>query len=93
MATPTEIANYLLEIYEAQSVFTDSVVLKEKLGHTDIFCDRIKASLLDMYVEIMVNFFVIPASYDTDNFFTTDEIKDIMLRINLICDTNYTLNL
>jgi hypothetical protein len=93
MATVGEIANYLLEIYEAQSVFTDEVVLKEKLGHTDIFCDRIKETLLSMYVQIMVDYFKLPASYDTDNFFTTDEAKDIVLRINLICDTNYIIDL
>jgi hypothetical protein len=93
MVTPTEITNYLLEIYEAQSIFMDSVVLKEKLGHTDVFCDRVKGTLLDMYVQIMVDFFNRPTAYDTYNFFTTEEVEDIMLRINLICDTNYTLNI
>lgn len=93
MATPAEISNYLLEIYEAQSIFVDKLVLKEKLGHRDVTEQRIVATLLDMYVQIMVDYFELPTSYSTNNFFTTDEVEDVMLRINLICDTNYTLNL
>lgn len=93
MVTPTQISNYTDSIYEAQSIFMDRLVLKEKLGHTDVFCDRIKGTLLDMYVQLMVDYFDLPTSYNTNNFFTTDEVKDIMLRINIICDTNFVLDL
>ena len=29
---------------------------------------------------------------ETGNFFTVEEIEEIMLRINIICDTNYTID-
>ena len=93
METVGNIANYILSIYEAQSIFVDKLVLKEKLGHTDIFCDRVKTVLLNNYVKLMVDYFELPTAYNTNNFFTTDEVADVILRINLICDTNFTLDL
>lgn len=93
MVTPVQISNYLDSIYEAQSIYVDKLVLKEKLGHKDITDLRIVATLLDMYVQIMVDYFDLPTSYNTNNFFTTTEVEDIMLRINIICDVNYTLDL
>lgn len=93
MATPSEISNYILSIYEAQTILMDRLVLKERLGNTNLFRYRIKANLLNKYIRIMINYFNIPTSYNTNNFFTTSEVQDIILRINVICGTNYNLDL
>lgn len=98
MVTATQISNYLASIYEAQSIYTDKLALKERLGHIDLTEERILMTLLGMYVEIMTEYFS-QATYlntyfvTTNNFYDPDEVKYIMLSINLICDTNYTLDL
>jgi len=98
MVTATQISNYLASIYEAQSIYTDRLVLKERLGHTDLTEDRILMTLLGAYVEIMTEYFsqsIYQSTYfvTTNNFFEPEEVEDIMLRINLIADTNYSLEL
>ena len=99
MVTATQISNYLASVYEAQSIYTDKLALKERLGHTDLTENRVLMTLVGMYVEIMTEYFS-QAIYDVDgyfittyNFFEPEDVKDIMLRVNLICDTNYTLDL
>ena len=92
-ATAGDIADYLVSIYYAQSVYTDKLVLKEKLGHTDVFCGRIKAAILACYVYLMVEYLSTQVDYVNNNFFTTDEAEEIMYKINKICDTNYYLDL
>ena len=91
-ATAGDIADYLVSIYYAQSVYTDKLILKEKLGHTDVFCDRIKTAILSCYVYLMVEY-LSQVDYENNNFFTTDEAEEIMYKINRICDTNYYLDL
>lgn len=91
-ATAGDIADYLASIYWAQSAYTDKLVLKEKLGHTDLFCHRIKAAILACYVYLMEEY-LSQADYANNSFFTTDEAEEIMYKINKICDTNYYLDL
>ena len=55
--------------------------------------------LLSAYLECVVDYFnpfVVSSgsvAYDTNNFFTTDEIRDIMQHLNNIAETNYMLDL
>jgi len=99
MVTATQISNYMISIYEALSIYADELTTKEKLGHKSLTETKIISTLLTMYVDIMTEYFS-QATYDIDGYFDTDynffepeEIQDIMLRINLICDTNYYLDL
>lgn len=99
-STVAQVNNYISYIRVGIADYVDSVVLKEKLGHTDLFCERQKVMLLSAYLDCIIDYFtpfllagVDDHSYDTNNFFTTDEIMDVMQHINSICKTNYTLNL
>jgi hypothetical protein len=56
----------------------------EKLGDDNLLFDAIAP-----YIEAGVD----DGSYDTNNFFTTAEIRDVMQHINNICDTFYMLDL
>jgi len=91
-ATRKEIEDYLASIYFVQSQYMDKLVTKEKLGNTDIFCNRVRASILACYVYLMEEYLT-QIEYDQNSFFTTDQAEDIMYRINRICDTNYYLDL
>lgn len=99
MVTETQISNYLASIYETQSIYTDKLALEERLGHIDVTDKRILMTLLGMYVDVMTKYFE-QATYDDNGYFITEynffivrDAKDIMLKINLIADTNYSLNL
>jgi len=99
-ATLTEVNDYISAIRIAIADYTNKVMLKELLGHTNIFCDRQKVILLSVYLDCINDYFgpfilagLDDHSYDTNNFFTTDEIMDVMQHINSICKTFYTLDL
>lgn len=97
-ATAALIAAYLINIKAAQSAYMDDLVLREKLGHHDVFQHRVKATILDCYVTIMGDYFGQPV-YDSGfflddyNFYDVVEAEEVMLRINRICDTNYYIDL
>lgn len=98
-ATLTQVNNYISYIRDGISTFSDKVMIKEQLGHTDLFCQRQKIMLLSGYLDCIVDYFnpfvvsygVVP--YDTNNFFDTYEIRDVMQHINNICGTFYMLEL
>jgi len=97
-ATAAAIATYLSDIREAQSIYMDDLVLREKLGHSDVFQHRVKATVLDCYVTVMGDYFSQPVYsgglfLDDYNFFDVEEVEETMLRINRICDTNYYIDL
>jgi hypothetical protein len=97
-ATAVLIAVYLADIHEAFSIYMDDLVLREKLGHSDIFQHRVKATVLDCYVTIMDGYFSQPVYsgglfLDDYNFFDVEEIEEVMLRINRICDSNIYIDL
>jgi hypothetical protein len=89
-ATEQQITDYLTDILYAQSVYMDKVGLKERLGEPEIFKYRLRNTILGFYVEILMNYFT-QTDYENNNSLTTTEAKDIMSRINLMCDTNYNL--
>ena len=99
-STVAEVTSYIASIRVGVADFVDGACLKERLGHTDTFCSRQKVILTSAYLDCIVDYFtpfldaaVEDHSYDTNNFFTTDEIKDIMQHLNNICDTFYTTEL
>lgn len=99
MATLTQVNNYVSYIRSGIADYVDTVTLKERLGHTDLFCERQKVVLLSAYLDCVVDYFDTFVSssgtiaYDTYNFFDTDEIRDVMQHINNICGTFYILDL
>jgi len=97
MVTAAQIQTYLDNMYEIQADHMDKLVRNEKIGSKDIFSDRIIAAVLNCYVKIVEDYFsqaVYDGGYfDTDyNFFDEEEIKEIIYRINKICDTDYYLD-
>ena len=70
----------------------DNINKRERLGHTELFQYRLKHTILNYYITIMVDYFY-QTDYANNNFFTTTEVKDIMNRINSLCDSNYDLDL
>jgi len=98
MVTAVQIAEYLEGIKEAQSIYMDDLVLREKLGHLDIVKHRVVATVLDCYVKIMCDYLSQPeyvgGLFITEyNFYDEEEAKEVMERINRICDTEYFLDL
>ena len=91
-ATRNQIEDYLVSVYWSASEYMDKITLKESLGHPDLFCDRVKASILMCYIYLMEEYLT-QDPYDSNTFFTTDEAEEIMYRINKMCDTNYYLDL
>ena len=96
-ATSAEIDIYISDIRSAIADFGEAVSIKQRIGNTDIYCDRIKLMLLSGYLDCISDYFLqdVPADplnrYNVNNFFTVAEIRDIMQHINLICKTNYIL--
>jgi hypothetical protein len=91
-ASAGEIATYLSDIRYSQSVYMDKVNRLERLGHTDIFKYRMRVYILDCYVTIMEDYFS-QSDYSYDNFFTDEEVVEIINRINSLCDTNHNIDL
>jgi hypothetical protein len=99
-ATITQVRNYVSSMQVGVSNFVDKVCKKEMLGHTDTFCNRQKVVLASAYMDCITDYFgpyllkgVTDYSYEDENFFTTDEIHDMIQHINNICGTFYTLEL
>ena len=94
-ASLTEVNNYISYIRNGIADFVESVQNKEQLGHRNLFCERQKVMLTSAYLDCIVDYFdtfvtsegVI--AYDENNFFDTDEIRDVMQHINNICETQY----
>lgn len=97
MVTAAQIATYLDNVYNAQSDYMDKLVRKEKIGGEYLFSDRAIAAVLNCYINIITDYFSQPVYvagiFVPDyNFFDEQEIKEIIFRINKICDTNYYLD-
>ena len=98
MITAAQIATYLINMREAQSDYMDRLVKQEKLGHNDVYSNRMIAAILNCYATIIDDYFS-QALYSggyfitTYNFFDVEEVKNVIFRINKICDTNDFLDL
>ena len=99
MATLTQVNDYIAYIRDGIANYVDKVSLKERLGHTDLFCERQKVMLLSAYLDCIVDYFdpFISSSgevaYDEYNFFTIEEIRDVMQHVNNLARTFYMLKL
>lgn len=96
-ATQSQIDSYIASIRYVHSKFANKLATRERLGHTDVYCDRIKLVLLGYYVRMLEDYFSqhddSGDSYEEYNFFTVAEATDIMQHINEICDSNYFLDI
>jgi len=99
-STVTEVNNYISSIRVAVADSVDDACRKEMLGHTDTFCSRQKVILASAYMDCIVDYFtpfveagVNDGSYANNNFFTTDEIRDVMQHLNNVCGTFYMIEL
>ena len=98
-STLTQVNNYISSIRSGVADFADDVCRDEMLGHTDTFCNRQKLVLASAYMDCIVDYFqpFIDVSgatpYTTSNFFTTDEIRDVMQHLNNVCGTFYMIEL
>ena len=96
MATTQQIGDYLSNIRYGLSVLMDDLNRRQRLGHRDIFKYQVRVYILSAYVEIIEDYFSQDdgaGSYATNNFFTTDDVEEIVNRINRLCDSNYTIEL
>jgi len=92
--TPTQIDNYITSVRTAVADFGNDLAKKQKLGRSDIVCEKQNLVLLSGYLDTIVDYFLqYPDDVDPDetNFFTKVEIRDVMQHINNICKTNYIL--
>lgn len=95
-ATTTDINNFLTYIQYGQSTYMDRINIRERLGHTGLFMWRLRMTILNNYVQMMIDYFSQDASngeYATNNFMTTTEAQGVINRINKLCDSNYSLDL
>jgi hypothetical protein len=90
-ATEFQIDTYITDIRSAITDYGDGVARKQRMGKSDIHCDRIKLILLSAYLDCISDYFLEGSTYESNNFFTTSEIRDVMQHINNICKTNYIL--
>jgi hypothetical protein len=96
--TTTQVNDYLNSIQVVISNYTNDVCIKERLGNSNILCNRIKVVLLSACLDCIVGYFTPflngeEVTYEDNNFFTTEEILDIIQHINSICDSFYTLDI
>lgn len=91
-ATPEEISTYLLNITKAQSDYGKKVARYYALGRYNIKNEMIKIMVLSRYVQMLEKYFS-QTDYENNNFFTTDEAKEVMKRINTICKTFFNLDI
>jgi hypothetical protein len=96
-ATATEIDNYITDVRTAVTEFGNKLSIKQRLGHDDVYCDKIKLMLLSGYLDCIYDYFLQDDStdpvnrYTANNFFTISEIRDVMQHINNLTDSNYIL--
>jgi len=85
-ATQQQIVDYLLNITDVQSDYGKKVAKYCRVGRPNLKVEFIKIILLSYYVRILEKYFD-TTDYTINNFFTTEEAKDIMERINKIAST------
>ena len=95
-ATQFEIDTYITDIRSAVADYGNKLAIKQKLGHQDIYCDKVKLMLLSGFLDCVYDYFLqYPDDTDPDitNFFTTVEIRDVMQHLNNIMGTFYIIEL
>lgn len=85
MATIINEINFKNQIASAVGNYGTKLANKEKLGNSNI-SNKFKFTLLTMMYEILLDYLDISDSTD-ENFFTTDEARDILEHFNRIANT------
>jgi len=91
-ATVGEITAYIYSIRCAFVEYGEQVSRYQKIGSEDIECYKVRFNLLNHYVRLIIDY-LDSSDYENINFFTTVEARDIMQKINDICNTYYMLDL
>lgn len=93
MATPTEINNFKATIEAKQSEIgkTISNILSIN-GRAENEQILTKFKLINIYSNIIIDYFS-KSDYSVDNFFTIDEIWNIIQHFNELCNTDYNIDL
>jgi hypothetical protein len=94
-ASQTQIDTYITDIRSAIADYGDKLAIKQKIGNQDTFCDRVKLMLLSGYLDCLYDYFLqYPDDIDPDdtNFFTTEQIRDVMQHVNNIMGSFYIIS-
>jgi len=90
---PTEINNFKATVQSVQSQIGNTIVnilsINGRSENEDILT---KFKLINIYCNILIDYFS-QDDYEDNNFFTTDEIWDIIQHFNNLCNTNYNIDL
>jgi hypothetical protein len=93
MATPTEINDFKATIMakevELCTILTNILSIGGRFEN-NIYLIKLQA--INEYCNILIDYFS-EDDYENDNFFTIDEIKDIIEHFNDLCNTNYTIDI
>lgn len=92
MITIDDINEYVYCIRTKFVEYGDKLSNAFKLGKPVTYNDKLKFSLASYFIDIMLDYFDNPSVTD-NQFFTIDEIEDIMQHINLIFDSNCWIEL
>jgi hypothetical protein len=92
-ATPTEINDFKATI-QAKQVDIATIVTRilSINGRSNNEIYLIKLQAINEYCNILIDYFS-ENDYENKNFFTVDEIKDIIEHFNDLCNSNYTIDI
>lgn len=93
MATTEEINNFkaTIELTQVEIGKTITNILSIS-GRSENENYLTKFKLINIYGSIIIDYFS-QTPYNTNNFFTTEEIWDIIQHFNELCNTDYNINL
>ena len=93
MATDQDINDFKATIMWQQSNIGNTIVnllgIEGREGNEDLL---FKYNLINIYGNIIIDYFS-QSPYNANNFFTVDEIQEVILRLNHLMRTNYSIEL
>lgn len=93
MATDQQINDFKATIMWQQSNIGNTIVnllgVEGREGNEDYL---LKFNLINIYSNIIIDYFS-QSPYNIGNFFTIDEIQEVILRLNHLMRTNYSIEL
>lgn len=93
MLTNQEINDFKATVMWQQTNIGNTIVnilaITGRNGNEDLL---VKFKLINIFSNIIIDYFS-QTPYNQNNFFTTDEMYDIIKRFNHLCNTNYNVNL
>jgi len=92
MVTNAEINEYIYCIRTAFVAYGDGLTKAFKLGKPVTYLDKLRFSLASYYIDIMLDYFDNESVWDFQ-FFTVEEINDIMQHINNLLGSNCWIDL